>query len=303
MEVLSNFLEIIKGNNGTWAQSIFNGLILNIRFIFGLIIFIYFFRKINKLSYFEFLICLISFVLMITEFRLFYDRRKLETLHNEVSYFNKNTENLIIVVQGANNPFTDVIDYNQTQVDFTKSRDMDGLGLIEGKLNNPTTKVITYIGTHSYTLTPEDVYENVYYFRLFRPKGKIILVGHSVGGYGLTEVLDKLSDNNISVDLVIFLDNANKLYNNFDYKVKSNVKYVINFTSQKWADNFYFFTNAGGVVSKNFKNKVTNILNLEIPNTTHTSIDNKIPNDISNIIYDYLNNNTNPINFTKKYKF
>jgi hypothetical protein len=303
MEVLSNFLEIIKGNNGTWAQSIFNGLILNIRFIFGLVIFIYFIRRINKLAYFEFSICLISFVLMITECRLFYDRRKLETLHNEVSYFNENTENLIIVVQGANNPFTDVIDYNQTQVDFTKSRDMDGLGLIEGKLNNSTTKVITYIGTHSYTLTPEDVYENVYYFRLFKPKGKIILVGHSVGGYGLTEVLDKLNTNNISVDLVIFLDNANKLYNNFDYKVKSNVKYVINFTSQKWADNFYFFTNAGGVVSRNLKNNVTNILNLEIPNTTHTSIDNKIPNDISNIIYDYLNNNSNPINFTKKYKF
>jgi len=163
--------------------------------------------------------------------------------------------------------------------------------------------VITYVGTHSYTLTPEDVYETVYYFRLFKPKGKIILVGHSVGGYGLTEVLDKLNDNNVSVDLVVFLDNANKLYNNFDYNVKSNVKYVINFTSPKWADNFYFFTNAGGVVSRCHKNNVTDILNLEIPKTTHTSIDNKIPNDVSNIIYDYLKNNSNPINFTKKYKF
>jgi hypothetical protein len=303
MDVLYDFLDVIKGNNGTWAQSIFNGLILNIRFIIGLVIFIYFFKKFNKLKSFETLIVLISLIFIISECRLFYDRRKLETLHNEVSYFNKNTENLIIVVQGANNPFTDAIDYNKTQVDFTKSRDIDGLGLIEHKLNNSTTKVITYVGTHSYTLTPEDVYETVYYYRLFKPKGKIILVGHSVGGYGLTEVLDKLNTNNVSVDLVIFLDNADKLHNNFDYKVKSNVKYLINFTSPKWADNFYFFTNAGGVVSRGLKNNVTNILNLKIPKTTHTSIDNKIPNDISNIIYDYLKNNSNPINFTKKYKF
>jgi hypothetical protein len=303
MEVLFNFLEIIKGNNGTWVQAIINGLILNIRFILGLVILIYFIKKLNKIKSFETVIVFISFIFMFTECRLFYDRRKLELLHNEVSYFNQNTENLIIVVQGANNPFNDAIDYNKTQVDFTKSRDIDGLGLIENKLSNPITKVITYVGTHSYTLTPEDVYETVYYFRLFKPKGKIILVGHSVGGYGLTEVLDKLNDNNVSVDLVVFLDNANKLYNNFDYNVKSNVKCVINFTSPKWADNFYFFTNAGGVVSRCQKNNVTDILNLEIPKTTHTSIDNKIPNDISNIIYDYLKNNSNPINFTKKYKF
>jgi hypothetical protein len=303
MEVLSNFLEIIKGNNGTWAQAIFNGLILNIKFILGLVILIYFIKKLNKIKSFEAFIVLISLLFMISECRLFYDRRKLEILHNEVSYYNQNTENLVIVVQGANNPFTDAIDYNKTQVDFTKSRDIDGLGLIEGKLNTSTTKVITYVGTHSYTLTPEDVYETVYYFRLFKPKGKIILVGHSVGGYGLTEVLDKLNINNVSVDLVIFLDNANKLYNNFDYKVKSNVNYVINFTSPKWADNFYFFTNAGGRVSRDNKNNVTDIFNLEIHKTTHTSIDNKIPNDISNIIYDYVNNDSNPINFTKKYKF
>ena len=303
MEELSNFLEIIKGNNGTWAQSIFNGVILNIRFILGLVVFIYFVKKIKKLTSFEFLIGFLSLVLVFSEFRLFYDRRKLETLHNEVSYFNQNTDNLIIVVQGANSPFTDGVEYNKTQVDFTNSRDIDGLGLIEQKLNNKTTKVLTYVGTHSYTLTPEDVYENIYYFRLFKPKGKIILVGHSVGGYGLTEVLDKLNTNDVSVDLVIFLDNANKLYNNFDYKVKSNVKYVINFTSQKWADDFYFFTNAGGVVSKDLKNDVTNILNKKIPKTTHTNIDNKIPNDVSNIINDYLKNNSDPVNFTKKYKF
>ena len=138
---------------------------------------------------------------------------------------------------------------------------------------------------------------------MYKPKGKIILVGHSIGGHNLTQVLDKLNDNNVSVDLVMFLDNADKLHNNFDYKVKSNVKCVINFTSPKWADNFYFFTNAGGIVSRDDKNNFTNILNLKIPKTTHTSIDNKIPKDISNIINNYLKNDSNPIDFTKKYKF
>jgi hypothetical protein len=303
METINHILEVIKGNNGTWFQAIFNGLILNIRFIVGLLIFIFFVKKINKLKSLEFLIVLFSGILLISECRMFFDRRELEMIHHEVKYFDKNTENLIIVVQGANNPFTDVVKYNETQVDFTKSRDFDGLGIIESDLDNKTNKVITYTGTHSYTLTPEDVYENVYYYRLFKPKGKIILVGHSIGGYNITQVLDKLSEKNVFVDLVLFLDNANKLHNNFNYKVKSNVGCVINFTSVKWSDNMYFFTNSGGIVTKYKTNNLTKIINLKIPNTTHTSIDNKIPQDISIIIKNFIENNSDPIDFTKKYKF
>ena len=200
-------------------------------------------------------------------------------VHNEIKYFDKNTENLIIVIQGANNPFTDYIRYNETQVNFTKSRDLDGLGIIESNLDNKTTKVITYVGTHSYTLTPEDVYENIYYYRLFKPKGKIVLVGHSIGGYNLTQVLDELYKKNI------FVGN------------------VINFTSPKWSDNLYFFTDSGGVVTQYENNKLTKIINIPIPNTTHTSIDNKIPQDISLIVKNFIENNTDPIDFTKKYKF
>ena len=32
----------------------------------------------------------------------------------------------------------DVVKYNETQVDFTKSRDFDGLGIIETDLDNKT---------------------------------------------------------------------------------------------------------------------------------------------------------------------
>ena len=65
----------------------------------------------------------------------------------------------------------------------------------------------------------------------------------------------------------------------------------------------YFFTNSGGIVTKYKTNNLTNIINLKIPNTTHTSIDNKIPQDISIIIKNFIENNSDPIDFTKKYKF
>ena len=53
MEILYNFFEIIKGNNGTWAQAILNGLVLNIRVVFGLVVSIYFYKKIYNLKSFE----------------------------------------------------------------------------------------------------------------------------------------------------------------------------------------------------------------------------------------------------------
>ena len=93
METVNHILEVIKGNNGTWSQAIFNGLVLNIRFIVGLLIFIFFFKKINKLKYLEFLIVLFSGILLISECRMFFDRRELEMIHHEVKYFDKNTEN------------------------------------------------------------------------------------------------------------------------------------------------------------------------------------------------------------------
>lgn len=291
MDLLNETLEFLKGNNGTWIQMFITEIILNIRFFLGFIIFIFFVKKINKLKSFEFFIIMISVVFMTFELRNFFERRTLEKIHNEVKYFDKDTENLIVVVQGANNPFGDFIQYNQTQVDFTKSRDVDGLGVIEKNFENQKNTVLTYVGTHSYTLTPEDVYKNVHYYRLFNPKGKIILVGHSIGGYNITQVLDKLYKNNVYVDLVIFLDNANKFHNNYNYKVKKNVGCVINFTSPKWSDKLYFFTESGGIVTPYNNNKNTKIFNLEIKNTTHTSIDNKLPNYISTIIENYLKNN------------
>lgn len=213
-----------------------------------------------------------------------YIRQQKENIEYKTEYFDENTENLVIVIQGANNPFYDTLDKNKTQVDITMSRDFDGLGYIEPNLNSYKTKVLTYVSSYSYNLTPQEVYTNIYYHKLLKPNGKIILVGHSLGPYNLVQILNKLKKQNINIDLVIFLDFTNKKNNSTDYYVSSNVNKIINFTSDEWSDNFYFFTNSGGKVFRDNKNKKTQIYSYHIKNTTHTTIDNKIYKKIFHII-------------------
>ena len=80
------------------------------------------------------------------------------------------------------------------------------------------------------------------------------------------------------------LGNIIKKYNNYDYTVKDNVKHAINFTSDEWADNYIFFTNAGGQISTDSKNHKTTYINIPVNSTTHTTIDNKIAIKIGDII-------------------
>ena len=306
MEYITYILNVIKGYNGTWAQWLISGLCLNFRLICSIIIFLIIFNKLIKtkklIKLQVFLLILISSFIM-SDFNDLKNRRILEKTQYTQDYFNKNTKNLVIVVQGALNPFRDITGPNEIQVDITHSRDLDGLGLLESKIENNETSVITYVGTNNYNSTAEEVFKTVKYFKLFNPIGKVILVGHSIGGYGITQVLDNLNKENIKVNLTIFLDNANQFYNNYDYKIKNNVDYSINFMSVKWSDNLIFFTNSGGKVSLFKNNKTTKIINIDIPNTTHTSIDNTIHTYIIDIINSFLKNNTNPIEFVKKYNY
>ena len=244
---------------------------------------------------------LTSFI--VTDYREFTERRKLEITQHPQDYFNKNTKNLVIVVEGSLGPFKDVSGPNEVQIDISKTRDMDGLGLLESKVETKETSVITYIGTNNYNLTSEEVFKTVKYFRLFNPTGKVILVGHSIGGYNVAQVLDNLNKENIKVDLTILLDSANQLYNNYDYQIKDNVTYAINFMSVKWSDNMIFFTNSGGKVSLFKDNKTTKVINLDIPNTTHTSIDNTVHKYVIKIVNDFIGRDSNPIDFVKKYNY
>ena len=205
---------------------------------------------------------------------------------------NKNSENLVIVIQGANNPVKDAIKDNQIQVDNTSSRDYDGLGLVESYVEDEKTQVMTYVGTHSFNLTPIRIINMVNDFKLSKPNGKIILVGHSLGAYNIVQALKELNKINVSVDLVILLDTSNKKYNNYDFVVQKNVKNIINYTSPKWSDKLRFFTNSGGQVVLSEDNTYTNYSNLEIEGVEHTTIDNEITTLVINDIQNFLCGNS-----------
>ena len=82
------------------------------------------------------------------------DRQNYEVVKYQFELIDKNTENLVIVIQGANSPIKDAVKDNQIQVDNTSSRDYDGLGSIERYVENGKTQVVTYVGTHTFNLTP-----------------------------------------------------------------------------------------------------------------------------------------------------
>lgn len=302
MDFFYDIIEFIKGSNGTWPQTIVVATILNFRFwIFLLLIF--FLNKILKnKSFTKFIILSLIGVIMMTDVKQMILRQKNETIEYTTKFYDKNTENLVIVIQGANSPFSDVLDKNKTQVDIVNSRDKEGLGFIESKTDNKNTKVLTYVASYSYNLTPQEVYTTIYYYKMMKPNGRVILVGHSLGGFNVTQVLDKLSKNNINVDLAVFLDIANKKNNSVNYLVKSNVTNVINLTSDTWSDNFYFFTNSGGQVHRHVSNTKTKIINFHVKNTTHTSIDDKTHIMVYGLVKTTLNNQS-PIDYVIKYKF
>jgi hypothetical protein len=306
MDYITDILTFIKGYNGTWSQCFVAGLYLNFRLVCSFIIFLIFFnefKKTKKITKFQIFLLLIISSFIMSDFNDLKSRRILEKTQYVQDYYNKNTKNLVIVVEGALSPFKDISGPNEVQIDIPNARDMDGLGLLESKVETKETSVITYVGTNNYNLTSEEVFKTVKYFRLFNPTGKVVLIGHSIGGYNIAQVLDNLNKENIKVDLTIFLDSANQLYNNYDYQIKDNVDYAINFMSVKWSDNMVFFTNSGGKVSLFKNNLTTKVINVDIPNTTHTSIDNTIHKYVIKIINNFLETESNPIDFVKKYNY
>lgn len=302
MDFFYGIIEFIKGNNATWPQSFVVGTILNFRFWVLTILLIFLYKTLNNKGITKFIVMSLVGVIMLTDVQQSYLRQQNENIEYSTKFYDNNTENLVIVIQGANNPFKDTLEKNKTQVDITNSRDNDGLGIIESKIENKTTKVLTYVGSYSYNLTPQEVYSTIHYYHMLKPNGRIIIVGHSLGGFNVTQILKKLSKENIQIELAVFLDIANKKSNSINYSVESNVKYVVNLTSDTWSDNFYFFTNSGGQVRPNKGNNTTKIINYHIKNTTHTTIDNKSRLILCDVIKTTLEGQS-PINYVSKYKF
>ena len=305
MDYILQFLDAFKGNNGTWIQALVISLILHIRLWIGVPFFIYYLKIIIKnkkdIQIYPTLMGLMFMTLIGYEVATIYTDRQFETKKYNVEYVKKTTDNLVIVIQGANNPFKDFIFKNKTQVDIVNSRDENGLGYIKSKNFTNNTQVLSYVSSHSENLTPEDVYSTVYYYKLFNPTGKVIMVGHSIGGYNIIQVVNRLKKDKISVDLAILIDPANKKENNVKYEIPSNINSLINLTSPEYSDGFKFFTNSGG----NAVNSNTNLnyVNIMVKNTTHTDIDNVSYLKINELLVDYIQKDINPINNIKKYKF
>ena len=153
MDYITDILTFIKGYNGTWSQCFVAGLYLNFRLICSFIIFLIFFNQIRvtkKVTKFQIFLLIIVSSFITSDITDFNERRKLETIQYPQDYFNKNTKNLVIVVEGSLGPFKDVSGANEVQIDISKSRDLDGLGLVESKVETKETSVITYIGTNNY---------------------------------------------------------------------------------------------------------------------------------------------------------
>ena len=305
MDYILQFLDAIKGNNGTWIQAIVISLILHIRLWIGIPFFIHYLKIIIKnktnIQVLPTLIFVFLTILIGYEGTVIYNNRQFETKKYSVEYVKKTTNNLVIVVQGGNNPFTDFISKNKTQLDITNSRDEDGLGYIKSKNFTNDTQVLSYVGSHSENLTPEDVYSTIYYYKLFNPNGKVIMVGHSIGGDNIIQVVNRLNKDKINIDLTILIDPANKKENNLKYTIPKNINYLINLTSPEYSDNFKFFTNSGGHGVTSGVN--SNYINVDIKNTEHTSIDNTVYIKINKLINDFIVKKVNPITEIKKYKF
>jgi hypothetical protein len=305
MDYILQFLDAFKGNNGTWIQALVISLILRIRLWIGIPFFIYYLKIIIKnkkdIQIYPTLMGLMFMTLIGYEVATIYTDRQFETKKYNVEYVKKTTDNLVIVIQGANNPFKDFIFKNKTQVDIVNSRDENGLGYIKSKNFTNNTQVLSYVSSHSENLTPEDVYSTVYYYKLFNPTGKVIMVGHSIGGYNIIQVVNRLKKDKISVDLAILIDPANKKENNLKYEIPSNINSLINLTSPEYSDGFKFFTNSGGKAVNSNTN--LNYVNIMVKNTTHTDIDNVSYLKINELLVDYIQKDINPINNIKKYKF
>jgi hypothetical protein len=123
--------------------------------------------KTKKITKFQIFLAIMWVSFIRSDFNEFKERRKLEITQHKQDYFNKNTKNLVIVAEGALSPFEDIIGSNEVQIDISNSRDMDGLGLLESKIETDETSVITYVGTNNYNLTSEEIFTTIKYFRLF----------------------------------------------------------------------------------------------------------------------------------------
>ncbi|KAF2342574.1 thrombospondin type 3 repeat-containing protein [Flavobacterium tistrianum] len=213
------------------------------------------------------------------------------------------TENLVIIAQGADNKDTDVASPNHTQVDNhtvgnLPARDK-GFGTIVS--NNKKTEVLTFSGTNNSMLTTQDIITTIYHFKKNKPNGKVVLLGHSLGASNLADVVKELDLYEIKVDLLITVDAADanshpKTYAR-DFSVPSNVRYAINFSAPQGK----MFNLSGGQATAVDPTQ-TKLINAKLEGVGHTNIDNTLTKPTAKIINRFINGNSDPVEAVKKLK-
>jgi hypothetical protein len=253
-----------------------------------------------KFKLFLIFLILMSSVSTIYEFNKNWIKYKVSFNSFDTKFVNKKTDNLVIVVQGsAFVPNEDLTVKNKNLVDNHGARDFSGLGIINDKTFT-NTQVFTYSGSHDPYLTVPEIINTIYYFKQFKPIGKVIIIGHSIGAINVIDACEKLKDFGIQVNLIITMDPAKRETYSTDIKIPNNVKEVINYSTPAKGD-LISISMSGGVAIPIDKSK-TKVINYLLPECNHTSVDNTLTQPIIKIINYYINNNTDPIMYSTFFK-
>lgn len=216
----------------------------------------------------------------------------------EAAEVGKHNPFLVIVVLGRNGGiYGDDIEGGNTQyknLPQGKQND-DGLSLL-GSISLENATVVTFTGSDD-DQTTNDIHQTIKNYRTTNPEGRIVLVGHSLGGGNAMDAALKVEADgdikNKTIDLIITMEPA-IVDNRGTPLVRTmgeNVKNMINYTSTETS-----FAGGGPETSSESQN----ITNIKLGNgTSHTNMDNTLVPAIGAIL-NLFNKGKDPVKTANK---
>jgi RHS repeat-associated protein len=188
----------------------------------------------------------------------------------------KNNPFLIIVALGRASVFSgDQISEGKTQYKNMPNgynNNDDGLGLLGSSFKIPG-KVLIYGGSDS-GLTANDIAETIANYRDTNPNGKVVLIGHSLGGKDVLDAANLVNGNNSMenkvINLIITMEAAYKDGNKgypYSVNLSENTENVINFSSASPS-----YNGSGGNSAPDAKQADITLRS----GTNHTNLDNTL---------------------------
>ncbi|HNB72197.1 MAG TPA: hypothetical protein PLS70_13845, partial [Acidobacteriota bacterium] len=145
---------------------------------------------------------------------------------------------------------------------FSRDPEESGVGgIISAVSHLPVEQVIL-----GYDQTEEAINQIITFKENF-PDGKVVLIGHSLGGNNIFTVAQALEEKGIVVNLFIPIDSVGS----DDSELPGNVLVGVN----------YFSTSKDGIDGQS---EIQGAINIGIDGTTHTKIDEEITNQITNLV-------------------